>query len=231
VEDEVALLVARLRAGSLERERLELAVHLGHGAARLALAELGAVVVRERFWTHARRVHAESELPGAIDDPDLAELGDWAFGLARWGHGAQLRVAVAAAAAALARFEAEHPDDPRPRRAVEAARAYARNPSRATAQAARGTVRPALSAARDVSQRDTMPGVDPIRDGPCAANQAAKLVQLIERERPANEKELALSERLLAWVASRAVRYAGGAVGCDQVRAAVAEEVVPWALA
>lgn len=68
VADEAALLTERLRAGSLTRERLELAAYCGHEAARVAVDPVtGCFGPRgERLW-------------GAL------ALEPWVRGLSRWG--------------------------------------------------------------------------------------------------------------------------------------------------
>lgn len=75
VEDEAAYLLERVRAGTLTRERLELAAYCGHDGARRALGD-----------TKATRIGVKR----------------WAVGLRRWGREASTRGAIAAARAATA---------------------------------------------------------------------------------------------------------------------------------
>lgn len=81
VKDEAALLSARVQAGALQRDRLELAALLGHDA---ALASLGTS--RSAPWS-----------------PDLQTPTSDAWGLARWGDEALHRFCVAWAHAASMR--------------------------------------------------------------------------------------------------------------------------------
>lgn len=92
-----ALLRERLRAGQLTLRQLQLAAHLGHGAAREALG-------------------AEA-LPAPPDGP----FGQaWVEGLAAFGATLPLRAVQAALGAALFPFAAARPGDLRPGKALEA---------------------------------------------------------------------------------------------------------------
>lgn len=89
VEDDSALLVARLRAGTLTRERLELAAYCGDGAAIEALgvprvAELLAPVVGQ-----TARAYMEHQALGALVGQINAgarpsTFSPWLSGLSRW---------------------------------------------------------------------------------------------------------------------------------------------------
>lgn len=98
VDDEVRLLVARLRAGELTPERLRLASFCGHLAASKALGK---------------------------KEPTPRDIYDWSDAvLARWGKEARVRATLAIARAVLPRWEARCGDDPAPRRALEAAECW-----------------------------------------------------------------------------------------------------------
>ena len=115
---EVAVLAARLRDGSLTRDRLELAAYCGHAGAREAL---GVYPCGCPLGT--------DNLSACLGTPlaPLANLDAWLRGLGRW-PGALLRAAVAAAWAVHAcgfgcmGGSAEH-------RAIEAAEAWLADPS------------------------------------------------------------------------------------------------------
>lgn len=82
----VAALHARMRDGSLTRERVELAAYCGHEAA-LQLAPWDGAEVRGSW--------------GIFDDdptPQRVPLGRWLRGLRRWGHEAGVRAAAREAA-------------------------------------------------------------------------------------------------------------------------------------
>lgn len=125
--DLVALLSARLRDGSLSRERVELAAYLGHEAARNLV---DFVVFNPHDADYAQRV--ELRWPGHLQVRDLHPIGEWARSLAAYGREACRRAAVAAAGAALYAYT---PNDPeceawtRAHEAVQAARAFALDPT------------------------------------------------------------------------------------------------------
>ncbi len=96
--DEAAWLRERVVAGHLERSRLELAAYLGHEAARLA--------------------------GGDVETPD--DLHAFVEGCGAWGNGPLFRATLILAEVAVDAFEAAHPDDDRPRRALVATREAAR---------------------------------------------------------------------------------------------------------
>lgn len=109
---EAELLAARVRAGALTRERLQVAAASGHGPARVALG-----------W-------APEETAPAV--------GAWLEALVRAGGREPLvRAALAAGGRALPVLEARLPDDPRARRCVEAAEHWLRCPCEPHEEAAR----------------------------------------------------------------------------------------------
>lgn len=193
-------------------------------------------------------------------DPGLAPLGDRAIGLWRaFGEEPLLRAAIAAARAALPVFVTAAPADARPEAALEAAERWFLEPSTEAAASCLTAASEALAAARGLSKRDTMPGHSPPRDAACAANQAAKLAHVLatidatlvgdDDEGPCGEGDthttagedmpspveleaMRLRARSLPirFAGSRAVRYAGGALGVPAVEAAIRAELVPWAL-
>ncbi|HBP20055.1 MAG TPA: hypothetical protein DEA08_19985 [Planctomycetes bacterium] len=93
VEDEAALLAARVRYGTLSVGQLELASALGHPAARELLpvgVDPSVPPARtQRVWSEDLGDFMDRPLPGD-------ELRVWAEGLARWGQRACLRVGLAA---------------------------------------------------------------------------------------------------------------------------------------
>ncbi len=123
------LLLERVRRGLLDEVRLELAAHLGHEAARRALA---------------------LEAPAAGGPGDLEP---WLTALAPWGGVVVVRGMVAAAATVVPRFEALAPDDHRPREALAAAVAWCDAPGAEPARRARAAARRAQGAAQDVGRR------------------------------------------------------------------------------
>lgn len=93
VEDEAALLAARVRYGTLSVGQVELASALGHPAAR-DLLEVGLdprvpPARTQRVWSEDLGDFVDRPLPGD-------ELRVWAEGLARWGQRTCLRVGLAA---------------------------------------------------------------------------------------------------------------------------------------
>lgn len=110
---EVAVLAARLRDGSLTRDRLELAAYCGHAGAREALGEvmcsgcdgngLEFGMCSDPECCDQDHVRECSECVGSGTSPrpgPPADLGDWLRGLERWPHGL-LRAVVAAGKATL----------------------------------------------------------------------------------------------------------------------------------
>ena len=106
--DEVAagkLLVARVRAGQVQQEHVELAAHLGHPPAWCALGW-------ELLDPNARIVAVDHDLPfkraGFTGDYLVPQkLEPWAAGLVRWGREVCLRAGVAAARHKLAIWSPE----------------------------------------------------------------------------------------------------------------------------
>lgn len=87
-EAEAAFLRARLRAGTLSLERLELAAYCGHEGARATLdARIPTLVTG--LW------HDEDNRP--VHTTENSRTGEWVAGLSRWGPAVQVRAAVAAA--------------------------------------------------------------------------------------------------------------------------------------
>ncbi|MCW8140066.1 MAG: hypothetical protein KIT58_14300 [Planctomycetota bacterium] len=111
VEDEAAYLLERVRVGELSPERLELAAHCGHEAARRAT--------------------------GASADHGRHDLEEWLSALEAWGPAVCVRAHVILALLVLPWYEAEHPTDDSQSRALEAARAWLAEPSSERAGVAR----------------------------------------------------------------------------------------------
>ncbi len=172
----------------------------------------------ESVWSDSREF-ARSLLLGRRpdtawkDSKGLARIGDWAYGLWRWGKPVMLRAALAAAQVALPVFEKAFPRDGRPRRR--------------SARRVRSACRAALDAAREAARSegfdyDLMPGTCPAYDAACAANQAAKMAHLVLTVRdPRGAVPVKLKFLPFNFVTSRAVRYAAGATSVRRVRAAV----------
>jgi hypothetical protein len=91
------LLQARLRAGELDRGRLELLAYLDHPGARRA-AGAGD-------WEPARDIPLQP-VPALRLDHQPEELWHWACGLAPWGRAVCARAALGAAGAGLEAWEA-----------------------------------------------------------------------------------------------------------------------------
>lgn len=106
VETEAALLRARLRAGTLAPERLELAAYCGHEAARWALGKCSCGC----GWPHGIATVAgpfATDLDRHRDHTDSRDLPVWVAGLSRWEPAVLTRAAVAAARVALPEWLAE----------------------------------------------------------------------------------------------------------------------------
>lgn len=113
-------LVQKLRAGELTRDRVELLSYLGYEP-------------------------AQELIP--VNPP--TDLKDFIKGLALYDNSIMLRTATIAARAALPVFEAERPDDDRPRKAIEAAEVVVHTASNAL-DAATAT-NPSWAAARNAA--------------------------------------------------------------------------------
>lgn len=101
-EAEAALLRARLRAGSLTYERLELAAYCGHEWAQATLKETN----RYAPWCSC-----DLPGPGSGTHSDACEMRPWQFqrwvdGLSRWGAEVLARASIAAARAAKREHDA-----------------------------------------------------------------------------------------------------------------------------
>ena len=111
VEDHVAYLKGRLRAGAVTPERLACAAFLGDAAAQQA-------------------VEARAPEPWELSDRDI-----WIARIKPVGKEALVRAVIAVSRRALAVWE-RGPDDRRPRAAVEAAEAWVRSPTEELRKAA-----------------------------------------------------------------------------------------------
>jgi immunity protein 5 of polymorphic toxin system len=78
---------------------------------------------------------------------EKCERPEWLFWIldrkAPLSHGISIRIAVACAEKSLANFEKQFPDDKRPRLAIEAAKAFAENPTEENRSAAESAARAA----------------------------------------------------------------------------------------
>ncbi|MCO5168334.1 MAG: hypothetical protein M9894_18500 [Planctomycetes bacterium] len=203
------LLLERVRRGELPEERLELAGHLGHPAARQALG-LGD------------EVHATLDLTVFLAD------------LAPWGGVIVVRGLCAAGAEALPRFAAQAPDDGRPGAALAAAAAWADRPGPETALAARAAGRGAERAAQDLGQRadfhaewavDT-PELYAGYHAAWVCAHAANAALVLERLRPTVSTPAQVEPVVDAFV--RALERTGADEA--QVRAAAEAALIAWAL-
>lgn len=86
-----ALLVARVRAGDLRQEMLELAAYVGDVESRAALG-------REASYWLAVRAAKHGDV---TSDGDVLDLRVWAEGIASWGSQVEARAALAAATLVL----------------------------------------------------------------------------------------------------------------------------------
>ncbi len=179
----------RVKRGKLKQDRLLLAAYLGHEGARAVLGDRAP------------------EIPG--------DVAAWLLGLVRWKEEVRVRGLAAAARKALAVFEAARPDDPRPRKAIEASLAYGKQSGGLmTASHATGTALGAEEAAKEAPE-------GPARAAAQAAFRLGILVSAIEAEKPADA---------LATLAAEVAREVGAALSADEVRSAVKDELGPWAL-
>jgi hypothetical protein len=145
--DAAGVLRARLRAGELTQQHVELAARLGHPAALELFPDAPPV-----DWENS-------------DAPDVA------IATARDLLTKTLPARVAAdwAERALRVWEGRHPNDPRPRKAIAAARAWAGCPCREHQKAVGAADRAASDAAWLVPDFDTTPAADAAA---CAAGAA-----------------------------------------------------------
>jgi hypothetical protein len=228
-------------------EDVLLAAYVGHPGAVSACRGARRLTPEGRVWSgsqaFSRRVFAgRGPRPPLLkevewrDQKAITRIGDWAYGLGSWGKPVMLLAAVAAAEAALPAFEAKYPGDPCPRRAVGAAASVLQRGKRIQPGRVRSACRAALKSARAVArdagfQGDLMPGTCREYDAACAANQAAKLAHLmLTLKMPSEGLPLSLKPFPYNFVASRAVRYAAGAVSVRRVRESVRNVLVEHAL-
>lgn len=151
-----AQLKERLKKGKLTQDKLLLAAWLGHAGAREAL--------------------------GPKAPPETDDLTAWLLGLVRWNQPVRVRGLAAAASKALAAFGAARPEDERPKRAIEAALAFAKSPGDAAAQLATGTALGAEEAAKDAPE-------GPARGAATLAYRIGILVAAVSARKPAADLE------------------------------------------
>lgn len=226
----MAYLRERLRAGDLDPERVRLAAWLGHPAAERA-AEL-------RF--EVRNARARDALAGLVQAPELIQgtLARWGDGLIAFGSEVALRAALADArrcVTAIARSDAEE-------ELASAASAFAADASasatwrrvftEATDAAVRWLLAPtpeSVDAARVALRRRTDPGFAQqfLSWGPSRTRQ-----DWIDLDRAAWVLTLGVEgQRIDDWWHYRRPDEGTGAVARYRaVRAALREEVLPWAL-
>ncbi len=140
---EAELLLGKLRRGDVSARDVELLAYVGDPLAAQAL---------------------RLEAPTAVEDLRL-----WVGGLAQWDPWLPARAALVAARSGLGVIEADVPQDPRPRWALEAAEACLRQPDAETC----GHAFMAAAAAFDSRQSA---GAGPAHWAACAAQTAAELV-------------------------------------------------------
>ena len=225
---EAAYLLARVRAGRLERSRLEVAAHLGHAAACAALD----------------RLPPESEDDDA-PDPDGAgderppvgftagdmDLLNWVLALREWDPLAPVRAGVAAARAVLDRFEREHPGEAEPREALDAAEACLRCPCPEHANAAFLASRSANAAAQRWQVQSTSEtGHDQPRGtlAAMAAGHAALAAHWLGLPGPSRDP---LRLRMADGFVSNCLSPARSAADAATLRAAIRAAFVPELLA
>lgn len=143
-----------------------------------------------------------------------SELGPWLVGLGRWKDEVRVRGLAAAARKALDVFAAAKPGDERPRRAVDAALNWAKGSQNASAALATGTALGAEEAAKEAPEGAAR----------AAANAAFRLGILVSAIDAA--KKPAELEALVLEVGRELV----AALGEQEVRGAVRDELGPWAL-
>lgn len=178
----------RVKRGKLKEDRLLLAAWLGHGGAREAL--------------------------GARALDEAPTLAAWLSGLSRWKEEVRIRGLAAAARGALPAFETARPGDERPRRAVEAALAYAKATKNASVGLATGTALGAEEAAKEAPEGAA-------RAAATAAYRLGILVSAIEAGKAGPERETLVAE---------IARELAVALPDADLRAAVKDELGAWAL-
>jgi hypothetical protein len=204
----VRLLSARVRCGTLVRERVRLAAHLGDPAARRVLGIQGGASDGSNDGLTAA---------DGLDERALSELRCWVRGLRGWAGGGLLvaRAALAAARYALTVWAAARPTDLRAQALVDAASEWACCPCPAHAHQVQAA-------------QESWPVVDGVRGlrvfyAGYAARMAAETASVSASQNPARAHQAAHR------AASGAV-FAAKAVGPGRVRLAIQAELLPWAL-
>jgi hypothetical protein len=213
------LLQLRLRSGRLDRERLQLTAYLGDVTAR--------EVCGDRRWAVP---------PGAArwGTPIAAPL-DWVEGLRAWGKEAAVRAAVAAARVMLEPWERatpckacgwrnatpeqrkacpKHRENSKPRRGLEAAEAWLRDPNPTTQEAAGE-----LMGDREWVNRTL------------AAVNTWLIDSRLKRGQVSPADAIAEAASAAAANARRVVESVSAELGEETVCQAIQRDLVPWALA
>ena len=184
-EAQVRLLRARVRAGDLPIERLRLAAYLGHAPSREALGEEALPPADLQAWIRGLAAHPDSVLAG-------------------------VRAAVVAAERVLPLWEAERPNDDRPRLLIAATVAWIRHPCFDHARAARGRL-----SSRIASE---------------AQEQVLAAIRLAAGAAEVAQSPSASAPRRSVFYAAAACSLAAGLVGEVHLRSAIGRALAPWAL-
>jgi len=252
-EDEAAYLLARLRAGELAHERLLLAAYLGHPAAGIALGSdlselrglepwLAAQGFAERIdeledwirewhvaeaayalgpllsWPFGGPVQLKGDEGHETDEeppPPFPPLVRWAHGLAPWGPMVQVRAGWAAASACLPLLEGREVA-PGAGELLDRVAAWVGCPC----DEHRGSLETAL------------PLVGSLEEGTRACSAATAIAELALSAQNVDARHVALTVGRTVSAARRALAQDDSPeAGVELVRACVAAELVPWALA
>jgi hypothetical protein len=192
----VRLLRERLRTGTLASERLELAAYLGEPSACEVLGDATPV--------------ASSDLEG------------WVLGLEDYGREALIRATFAAVRFLHPLWQARYPSDRRLALALDAAEAWADDPSPSQAQRASAAARQAELAAIDAGKAVQAGSAELADEAAAAVAEAVAVVTEVVAGEPASYTRYAA-------VAAEAVSAWGDEVTGD-VREAICAAVAPWAL-
>ena len=192
----VRLLRERLRTGTLGQDRLGLAAYAGDAAAAEVLGDAA---------------------PRVPDD-----LEGWVLGLDDYGRDALIRATFAAVRFLHPLWEVRFPADRRLLAALDAAAAWADDPSPDLARRASAAARQAELAAIDAAKQVEIGSGELADEAAAAVGEAVAVVTEVVIGQPATYTRYAA-------VAADAVCQWGGGVAGD-VRDAICEAVVPWAL-
>lgn len=200
VEDEVAYLLERVRLGELDRDMLELAAYCGHQASCQALGD---------------------QVPRMPE-----KLKAWVEGLQVWNKETCVRAVIAVAQTCISIWAKRYPEENRPQRAIASAIAWAMCPCEGHERAAR-TARDAAVEARAAGLTEAVE-TDP---------ELSSWDEGVEARAADAAAGAAAWAALAAGSTSAAVAAGVAAVEVDayaalanQVKQAICNDLIPWAL-